>query len=590
MKPLIIALITFAAAAAILAICAGIFSLVLLKNGVCPLCWFKKFSGKKRLTIELPAENYPCACEAPPMGWSSWNTFHNKIDEKLIYDTAQAMKSSSLVKAGYTYINIDDCWHSSSRDVQGRLQPDMTAFPHGISRLREQIESEGMSLGVYSSNGTHTCEDLPASLGNERKDAETFIGWGAKYLKYDFCNNKRITGLAPKIEGISLNLLSDTDTESEIDINDGTFTGRARVVNYNRKISTDMAGFTGIIPKTANSKIKRPAKYIGFLSYAGGKASYKATVEQSGKYILTLTLKKDNKREKYLRADINSDTYELFIPGLNPWTAQARHQIVVELKKGENTLTFYNPVVTAADSAYLQYKRMSDELLRAAREKGEQPPVFSICEWGVNSPWIWGAKAGTLWRTTRDILPYWPVIMARYEKNIKLYKYSSKGHFNDPDMLEVGNGHLSAAENTTHFALWCMMSAPLILGNDIRKFADTSKLNDKDSEILKLITNKKLISIDADSLCKSAKRLKNGSVQILARPLSGGRYALMFFNKGRIKRNINFSIKELCRDKYINTPEKSAYEIEDILNENTFSADTIRAELGKHQCAVYIIK
>ena len=110
----------------------------------------------------------------PPMGWSSWNLFRNKINEDLIYDTAVAIKESGLAECGYKYINIDDCWQSSMRDKDGKLQGDLSSFPNGIKTLVEKVNDLGLKLGIYSSNGTLTCEDLPASLGKEAIDADTF--------------------------------------------------------------------------------------------------------------------------------------------------------------------------------------------------------------------------------------------------------------------------------------------------------------------------------------------------------------------------------------------------------------------------------
>jgi len=92
----------------------------------------------------------------PPMGWSSWNLFRNKINENLIYETAKAIKESGLADCGYKFVNIDDCWQSSLRDESGRLQGDFGSFPSGIKNLAERVNALGLKLGIYSSNGTLT--------------------------------------------------------------------------------------------------------------------------------------------------------------------------------------------------------------------------------------------------------------------------------------------------------------------------------------------------------------------------------------------------------------------------------------------------
>ena len=119
----------------------------------------------------------------------------------------------------------------------------------------------------------------------------------------------------------------------------------------------------------------------------------------------------------------------------------------------------------------------------------EKKILYSICEWGWNKPWKWGGTAGNIWRTTGDIQPNWASVMGIYEFNVRLDKYARPGAFNDPDMLEVGNGNLTFDENKAHFTLWSMMAAPLILGNDVREFIKEDGTVDKDNKILQILTN-----------------------------------------------------------------------------------------------------
>ena len=173
------------------------------RNGMCPICYLKKlFTRPSRVSdlysnVEYKGGDAP----TPPMGWSSWNTFKNTIDEDLIYETAVAMKEKGLLDAGYDRINIDDNWHSSLRDENGEVQHDLTKFAHGMKALVAKINALGLKAGIYSSNGTLTCEDLPAGYGNEYKDALTFARWGFEYLKYDFCHNVPIPKYAPLVYG-----------------------------------------------------------------------------------------------------------------------------------------------------------------------------------------------------------------------------------------------------------------------------------------------------------------------------------------------------------------------------------------------------
>ena len=122
----------------------------------------------------------------PPMGWNSWNKFACNIDEKLIRETADAMVSSGMKAAGYSYINIDDCWHGD-RDSLGFIHPDAKRFPSGMKALADYIHSKGLKIGIYSDAGSLTCGGRPGSRGFEFQDAQTYAAWGIDYLKYDWC-------------------------------------------------------------------------------------------------------------------------------------------------------------------------------------------------------------------------------------------------------------------------------------------------------------------------------------------------------------------------------------------------------------------
>ncbi|MBQ9743992.1 MAG: glycoside hydrolase family 27 protein [Clostridia bacterium] len=123
----------------------------------------------------------------PPMGWNSWNTFTNKIDEKLIMETADAMVDNGLLDAGYEYLVIDDCWSEKQRDENGMLVADKEKFPHGIKYVADYVHSKGLKFGMYSCCGTLTCAGYPGSFGHEFDDAKYFAEVGVDFLKYDNC-------------------------------------------------------------------------------------------------------------------------------------------------------------------------------------------------------------------------------------------------------------------------------------------------------------------------------------------------------------------------------------------------------------------
>jgi alpha-galactosidase len=123
----------------------------------------------------------------PPMGWMSWNLLSDKINEKDLMQIADAMHSSGMVKAGYEYIFIDDCWQGG-RDIRNNIIADAKKFPSGIKALADYLHAKGMKLGIYSDAAPLTCAGYTASLNFEEQDAKTFAKWGVDYLKYDYCN------------------------------------------------------------------------------------------------------------------------------------------------------------------------------------------------------------------------------------------------------------------------------------------------------------------------------------------------------------------------------------------------------------------
>ena len=192
-------------------------------------------------------------------------------------------------------------------------------------------------------------------------------------------------------------------------------------------------------------------------------------------------------------------------------------------------------------------------LMRNALRKAGRPILFSMCEWGSSKPWEWAAEVGHSWRTTGDIgVGFLPIpqrydengrrlwkalgVMEIVEMNEPLRQYAGPGHWNDPDMLEVGNG-MSVSEDRAHFTLWCMMAAPLILGNDI---------TDMTPEVLSIITNKDIIAIDQDPLGIQGLRLKKeGDLQWWFKPLSDGDWAFCILNIGEQPQEVALDWKAL---------------------------------------------
>lgn len=317
----------------------------------------------------------------PPMGWNSWNKFACNVDENMIKQMADAMVSTGMKDAGYTYINIDDCWHGD-RDAQGFIHPDAARFPSGMKSLADYVHSKGLKLGIYSDAGSQTCGGRPGSRGYEFQDALTYASWGIDYLKYDWCNT----------EGLK------------------------------------------------------------------------------------------------------------------------------------------------AEGAY--------KTIAAALKKAGRPVVLSICEWGTDKPWEWGPAVGHLWRSTGDIYNCFDCIkdhgtwkafgtMVILDKQDGLRQYAGPGHWNDPDMLEVGNGVLTPGEDRAHFTMWAMIAAPLIAGNDLRNMT---------KETTEVLTNKEVIALNQDKLgIQGFKISAQDGLEIWAKPLSNGDWGICFLNRSDKTQKVNFN-------------------------------------------------
>jgi alpha-galactosidase len=187
------------------------------------------------------------------------------------------------------------------------------------------------------------------------------------------------------------------------------------------------------------------------------------------------------------------------------------------------------------------YGSMHDALARTGR-----PIVFSICEWGTSDPWTWAPSVGNLWRTTGDIGLCWDKKSCRrdwetgvtniLDMQVGLESYAGPGHWNDPDMLQVGNG-LTDVEDRAHFSLWAVLAAPLIAGNDIRHMSDATR---------DTLGNREVIGIDQDPLGIQGHKVRDdGAEEVWAKPLSGGEWAVVLLNRGEAPVRIRVRWSEL---------------------------------------------
>ena len=174
------------------------------------------------------------------------------------------------------------------------------------------------------------------------------------------------------------------------------------------------------------------------------------------------------------------------------------------------------------------YATMADALRATGR-----PILFSLCEWGNSRPWLWAAKIGNLWRTTGDITDRWEGkhghswgVASIVDRNEPLWPFAGPGHWNDPDMLEVGNGGLNDTEYRAHFSLWAMMAAPLIAGNDVAAMSDATRA---------ILLNREVIAVDQDRLGVQGHRvMRSGPQEVWMKPMADGGRTLLLWNRGEV--------------------------------------------------------
>jgi alpha-galactosidase len=353
----------------------------------------------------------------PAMGFNNWNATHcgAQFNEQMVRQIADLFVSRGLRDAGYSYVNLDDCWALPNRDAAGNLVPDPARFPNGIKAVADYVHGKGLKFGIYTSAGTRTCNELgfPGGINHEQQDANSFASWGVDYLKYDNCGD-----------------------------------------------------------------------HLG-------------------------------------------------------------------------------------QSAQERYTRMRDALRATGR-----PILFSLCEWGENRPWEWAQPVGNSWRTTGDISDNWGSMLGIFKANVGLAVHAQRGGWNDPDMLEVGNGGMTGTEYRSHFSLWAMMNAPLLIGADLRSASQAT---------FDILTNRDVIALDQDTLGVQATEIGNANgLHVLTKPLENGDVAVALFNETGATATISTTASAA------GLGNASSYQLKDLWSKaTTTTGGTISASVPAHATVVY---
>jgi alpha-galactosidase len=221
-------------------------------------------------------------------------------------------------------------------------------------------------------------------------------------------------------------------------------------------------------------------------------------------------------------------------------------------------------------NATTQDAKASYANIRAALDASGRAIVLSICEWGTAKPWLWGKEVGgNLWRTTGDIKDKWAGqekwpdgtccsngMLAIVDQQVGLQSYAGPGHWNDPDMLEVGNGGMTDTEYRAHFSLWAILAAPLIAGNDLREMRP---------EIRDILTNKEVIAVDQDRLGREGERVwKNGDLEVWAKQLIDGSRAVVLLNRGNAEARISANWDDLGYPEHLSASVRDLWQHKEV--------------------------
>ncbi|XP_077240163.1 alpha-galactosidase 1-like isoform X1 [Tasmannia lanceolata] len=221
----------------------------------------------------------------------------------------------------------------------------------------------------------------------------------------------------------------------------------------------------------------------------------------------------------------------------------------------------------------VRYPVMTRALMNAGRQI-----FFSLCEWGDMHPALWGAKVGNSWRTTNDIADNWESMVSRADMNEVYAELARPGGWNDPDMLEVGNGGMTNDEYITHFSIWAISKAPLLIGCDVRNIT---------KETMEIIGNKEVIAVNQDPLGVQAKKVRmEGDLEIYAGPLSGYKTVVLLVNRSRIESQITANWDD------IGLPPHTVVKARDLWRHETLNhtfKDKLMAKMDSHACRMFVL-
>lgn len=234
---------------------------------------------------------------------------------------------------------------------------------------------------------------------------------------------------------------------------------------------------------------------------------------------------------------------------------------------------------------YLKYDNCNNQgispkerypIMTKALQNSGRPIFYSLCEWGQDDPATWANEVGNSWRTTGDISDNWDSMTSRADENDKWASYAKPGGWNDPDMLEVGNGGMTTEEYRSHFSIWSLAKAPLLVGCDVRSMS---------KETHEILSNKEVIAVNQDSLGVQGKKVKNGDLEVWAGPLQHNKVVVILWNRSGSTSQITAYWSDIglnsttvvnARDLWAHSTQKSI-------------KGQISATIQSHACKMYVL-
>lgn len=221
----------------------------------------------------------------------------------------------------------------------------------------------------------------------------------------------------------------------------------------------------------------------------------------------------------------------------------------------------------------LRYPKMRDAILRTGH-----PIFYSLCEWGRDHPATWGSKVGNSWRTTQDINNSWTSITSRVDLNDRWAHYAGPGGWNDPDMLEIGNGKLSREEYRSHFSLWALMKAPLLIGCDVRSMS---------SGTVEILSNAEVIAVNQDPLgIQGRKVYSNDNLEVWSGPLSNNRKVVVLLNRGESRASITANWEDIGLDSSHEVQLRNLWKYKNMAS--TYKG-SLTSSVKPHGCKMYVL-